>query len=103
MDDKTSRYPQQVAGLIFVDSSTPLQNRWPAWKVLPEFQPSSRLSTFFRQLGFSAGIPRLLGQCSRGDQGEDLCHMNVATPAAEFRNFDRSGEETVHTGPYGDL
>jgi pimeloyl-ACP methyl ester carboxylesterase len=101
--DYASRYPQQVAGLIFVDSSTPFQNRLPAWKASREFQAPTWLSTSFKQLGFSAGIPRLLGQCSRGPQGEDSCHMNLATSASEWSNFDRSGEETVHTGPYGDL
>jgi pimeloyl-ACP methyl ester carboxylesterase len=111
--DFVSRYPAQVAGLILIDSSTPLQNRAPAWKKLREEQPPSGWKAWIKQLVYSAGIPRLQGQCSRSLRGmdahaaklvtEDACHTNVATVAAELASFDRSGEETVHTGPYGDL
>ena len=37
-------------------------------------------------------------------QAEDQCHKQpCAAIAGEMESFDRSGEETVHTGPYGAL
>jgi hypothetical protein len=34
---------------------------------------------------------------------EDICHAPVGAMIAETDSFDRSGQETVHTGPYGAL
>jgi hypothetical protein len=36
-------------------------------------------------------------------QAEELCHQQLSAIAGEMDSFDRSGEETVHTGPYGAL
>jgi pimeloyl-ACP methyl ester carboxylesterase len=113
MRDYATRYPQNVAGLIFVDASTPLQNRDPAFKAHPNPRPPSWFRTLLRKATFAVGIPRLLGECSRSLPGfdphaaklqaEDQCHDQSAAVAAELESFDRSGEETVHTGPYGTL
>jgi pimeloyl-ACP methyl ester carboxylesterase len=111
--DYATRYPQQVAGLIFVDASTPFQNRDPAFS--PHFSVSGppfpqRLLT---QALFVSGIARWFGACSESYpqfdparsklQAAERCHLVVSSPAGESANFDRSGEETIHTGPYGDL
>jgi pimeloyl-ACP methyl ester carboxylesterase len=111
--DYASRYPENVVGLIFVDGSTPLQNRHPAFKAHPNPEPPSWFKVLLKKAAFAAGIPRLLGECSRRLPGfdphaaklqaEDQCHDRSAAVAAELESFDRSGEETVHTGPYGAL
>jgi pimeloyl-ACP methyl ester carboxylesterase len=111
--DYASRYPENVVGLIFVDGSTPLQNRHPAFKAHPNAEPPSWLKVLLKKAAFAAGIPRLLGECSRRLPGfdphaaklqaEDQCHDRSAAVAAELESFERSGEETVHTGPYGAL
>ncbi len=108
-----SRYPNNIVGLVFVDGSTPWQNRNPAFeaemvKSLPNWRTTLR-----NQLIYSMGIPRLRGACSRALlgfdgqaarlAGESLCHLSFATIAGEGDNFDRSGTETVHSGPFGDL
>ena len=59
------------------------------------------------------GVPRLMGMCSgeardagyalRKLNAEAICRMHYNSMAAEASAFDQSGEETVHTGPYGDL
>jgi pimeloyl-ACP methyl ester carboxylesterase len=110
--DYATRYPENVAGLIFVDGSTPLQNRNRLFKPHPDPAPS-RLGALWKKATIAAGIPRLLGACSRPLPGfgaqaarlqaEDQCHDRSAAVAAELGSFDRSGEETVHTGPYGTL
>ena len=36
-------------------------------------------------------------------QAEDLCRLHIGAMAAEMNSFNRSGKETVNTGPYGAL
>jgi pimeloyl-ACP methyl ester carboxylesterase len=113
MRDYATRYPENVAGLIFVDGSSPLQNRNPAFKAHSNSRPPSWFQTLWKKATFAVGIPRLLGECSDSLPGfephaaqlqaEDQCHDRSAAVAAELESFDRSGEETVHTGPYGTL
>jgi pimeloyl-ACP methyl ester carboxylesterase len=113
MRDYATRYPENVAGLIFVDASTPLQNRNPAFQADGNPRPPSWIQTLRKQATFALGIPRLLGECSGNLPGfdphtaelqaEDQCHDRSAAVTAELESFDRSGEETVHTGPYGAL
>jgi pimeloyl-ACP methyl ester carboxylesterase len=108
--DYATRYPAEVAGLIFVDGSTPLQNRNPA------FQMGGPPPWFFNiamRVAYSAGIPRLHGTCSLPFPGfdaqaeklqrEDICYGSFGAIAGELESFDQSGEETVGTGPYGAL
>jgi pimeloyl-ACP methyl ester carboxylesterase len=59
------------------------------------------------------GVPRWLGACSRRLPGfspeaqrlqdADFCDRHVDAGIGEMLHFHRSGEETVHDGPYGDL
>jgi pimeloyl-ACP methyl ester carboxylesterase len=110
--DYATRYPADIAGLIFVDGSTPLQNRHPAFKAL-DAKGQPWYSMLVNQGPFALGLPRLFGQCSHNFPGfepraatlqaEDLCHEQFGSIDAEEDSFDRSGEETVHTGPYGTL
>jgi pimeloyl-ACP methyl ester carboxylesterase len=116
-----TQYPVQVAGLVFVDSSTPLQNRdarlntgqgagLPLWESILEMRAAAIV-----------GYPRLKGECAGPDLGvgaeadawldhaaasmlgEDLCHVHYKAVQAEYDSFDASGQETLHTGPFGDL
>lgn len=111
--DYATRYPADVAGLIFVDGSTPLQNRNPAFKAHNAEESPRWFDMLLNKAKFAMGIPRLLGACSRNFPGfdaraarlqaEDLCHEPFGAIVGEMENFDRSGEETVDTGPYGAL
>jgi pimeloyl-ACP methyl ester carboxylesterase len=110
--DYATRYPDEVAGLIFVDSSTPLQNRNEAFKAF-DGKGAPWYVILLNRGAFIVGIPRLLGLCSESVPGfdlrvarlvaEDRCHEQFGESAGEMKSFDRSGEETVHTGPYGAL
>jgi pimeloyl-ACP methyl ester carboxylesterase len=109
--DYATRYPEDMVGLIFVDGSTPLQNRNPAFKGAEGKGPAEWARALQRTALFDLGIPRVFGQCSNKFPGfdasaatlqaEDLCHVQWGSIAAEEDSFDRSGEETDHTGPYG--
>ncbi len=112
--DYAARYPAQVAGLIFVDSSTPWQNRDPAFKSEMQSMPAplrvARESMV--QGAFVLGVPRWLGQCKHSFHNippavatlaaESRCHLIASSPLGEAKSFGRSGDETIHT-TFGDL
>lgn len=106
-------YPVEVAGLVFEDSSTPLQNRQPAYRAFDEPRKAKRFGVLLEEALIELGIPRLFGGCSgEFDQVkginqrvfyEDRCHEQFQTIGAEMESFDLSGQETVNTGPFGDM
>jgi pimeloyl-ACP methyl ester carboxylesterase len=111
--DYATRYSGDVAGLIFVDGSTPLQEKDPAFEAhLPTRSPGL-IQVLFTEAAFSAGIPRWHGTCvhppawpdpqAASLMVEDRCYPGIAESLGESRNWDRSGEETEHSGPYGAL
>ena len=110
--DYATRYPKDVAGLVFVDGSIPMQQDNPAIKPMMGKGPPP-WAILIAKPAFIAGVPRLLGKCSHATpgldahelrlQGEEFCGMHVQAPLGESGNFERSGLETVHTGPYGAL
>jgi pimeloyl-ACP methyl ester carboxylesterase len=113
--DYATRYPKAIAGLIFVDSATPLQQRDPAFRAFDAQEHQGQTGMLLNKAVFALGIPRLIGACSASRSelnsgfdahaaellAEDRCHEPFATIAGEAENLDRSGEETLHTGPYG--
>ena len=113
MRDYASHYPADIAGIVFVDVSTPLQDENPAVKAADPKGLRQWLSMLLLRARYIAGVPRLTGQCSgylpgsTGQAGilqaEDLCDFPFHAVAAEMDSFNQSGHETVHTGPYGAL
>ena len=111
--DYAARYPADVAGMVFVDGSTPLQEENPAFKAELAKNPPMWVVFLLARSAFIAGIPRLLGQCSRPMPGleahaarlvrEDTCHVQSGAVIAELNSVHESGLETVHAGPYGAL
>lgn len=106
-----SHYPGDVAGLIFVDGATPLQEDHES----PELRAHTSISTYayYSYVLVSAlGIPRLAGECApvpefggaAGKMEAELqCGELISELWREYSSMQRSGEETLHTGPYGDL
>lgn len=110
--DYASRYPQEIVGLIFVEAGTPLLEA----RESVELRAASNISMFqyyFYQADSTLGIERLTGGCSyapgAGDEyfervrAEDECGKLLEPLMREYQNIKQSGDETVHTGPYGDL
>ena len=107
--DYASLYPAQVKGLIFIDSSNPLQNKNPAFVDGGSGGPPAWLL----RTAMVAGIPRVIGMCSGGKPGprypmskeraEHICGMHYSSMSAELDNFDRSGEEALRSSSFGDL
>ncbi len=111
--DYAAHYPTEVAGLVFEDSSTPLQNRQPAYRAFEGPRKETSFDRFLNRATIQLGIPRLLGICSgRSDRVkgiserlfyEDRCHESFQAMEAEMEDFDLSGQETVNSGPFGDM
>jgi len=105
-----ARYPDSLSGLVFVDSSTPLQEeRLPVdpedanWRVeLVEFWWLNVL-----------GIPRLMGQCTREAGFSEAVGKMIAEEQCrpsfwkaverEAEEGTQSGKETINTGPFDSL
>jgi pimeloyl-ACP methyl ester carboxylesterase len=106
-----TRYPPDVTGLIFVDGSTPLQEDHGS----AELRARNSISKYVYDsyvAAFALGVPRLMGQCSavpgiEGPTGkmwsELQCGLLLSEWRREYTSIRRSGEETINTGPYGDL
>jgi len=110
--DYVTRYPANIEGLILMDSSTPDQTKRVEAVTGPQNSPHIALIIRIVRFAYSAGIPRLFGMCkpvagweaSAGRElGEDQCRSHFDALENEYFNFDASSEETLHTGPFGDL
>jgi len=111
--DYATRYPADVAGLIFVDTSTPFQDEDPAVKAAIAKKMPMGGMLLIRAV-YAAGIPRLEGACSQPIPGfeahagkllaEDSCYARMGALIAEvFDGMNPSSRKTAHTGPYGAL
>ncbi len=104
--DYATRYPEEVAGLVFVDAVSPSWglgkvNAFPHWFARLGLRTACSTNTFV-----------LVGSCAWPRPGTGprwklaiggLCHQQVCALGPESDSFARSGEETVQTGPYGAL
>jgi pimeloyl-ACP methyl ester carboxylesterase len=105
--DFASKFPEQVAGLVLVDSSTPLQQDDPTYKAFDSPRRVSKWVVLMNQAVFIVGIPRLMGACdipfaSTTEQAARLrsaseCHQSFDTDTREQEALDASGKETLHT------
>lgn len=111
--DYAAHHPTETAGLVFEDSSTPLQNRQPAYRAVNKPRTESRFSILLNEATIVLGIPRLFGACSGESDRvkginqrvfyEDRCHEQFQTIGSEMEAIDLSGQETIETRPFGDM
>ncbi len=108
-----TRYPQDLAGLIFVDGSTPLQEERAEFKAVASKGPNPTLVRLLMKPVFILGIPRIMGVCSHPMPSfeahagkilaEDQCRAPITAMGLEFESIKQSGNETIPSGPYGSL
>jgi pimeloyl-ACP methyl ester carboxylesterase len=107
-----SRFPGEVAGLVFVDSPAPLEMaNVPAEVRALRHHADSDMA--MRKWRVALGIARLMGECSRVQPGfepyADWLKADSCIPSffeailAEASASELSGRETLGTGPFGDL
>jgi pimeloyl-ACP methyl ester carboxylesterase len=106
--DYAALYPSEVAGLIFVDSSTPFQDRNAPYAAR-RWDPRS----WFFRAALILGVPRLIGMCSHPGDGadaafetirnEDICRFHYGPYAAELGGFDRSSQQVERSPSFGSI
>jgi pimeloyl-ACP methyl ester carboxylesterase len=107
--DYATRYPGQVAGLVFLDSLTP--SHLPASVAALDHHGPLAMALF--KTAIALGIPRLLGDCSTPPPGfdatadlwrADACKPGYVTAVArEQAGRAQSPAEVWHAGALGDL
>lgn len=105
-------YRSSLAGMVFVDGSTPLQDPLfpPVYAAIDRQRRSEMLG---QQIQMALGWFRLTGECNRIDRGfeayaawirADSCIPEQMTAVErELDAVPASGEETIHSGPFGAL
>jgi pimeloyl-ACP methyl ester carboxylesterase len=107
-----AHYPGDLAGLVFIDGATPLQDsRIP--KALLKIQQDQRRDMPWQKLLMILGWYRLLGDCSSIPSGfeayGDWIKADSCVPSQidaieqELDAEQASGQETIHAGPFGSL
>ena len=107
-----AHYPADLAGLVFVDGATPLQDdRIP--KALVKIQEDQRNQLPWQKLLMTLGWYRLHGDCTSVPPGfeaysawikADSCIPSQVNAMENELDAERaSGEETIHAGPFGNL
>jgi pimeloyl-ACP methyl ester carboxylesterase len=104
-----TRYPDDLAGLIFVDAATPGQRQ----RFDAIFGPPDPPHYTLRKWANFLGISRAKGACSKVPPGLEFergfiyanhCKTSVMDGiSAEEKAIDRSSDETLHSGPFGAL
>jgi pimeloyl-ACP methyl ester carboxylesterase len=104
--DYAELYPSEVAGLIFVDSSAPYQDRNSARR-------SGGPPPWLYHLAMIVGVPRLIGMCSYHGHGpdaafhtmrnEDICRVHFGILSAEPDQIDQSSAEVERSHSLGSL
>lgn len=107
-----ARYPKDLAGLVFIDGATPLQDdRIPP--ALVKIQDRQRRDMPQEKLLMTLGWYRLRGDCGQVEPGfehyaawikADSCIPSQITAMEHELDAERtSGEETLHAGPFSPL
>ena len=105
-------HPADIAGIVFIDGSTPRQDlHFP-----PEIERETNkilLQSEFVNIASAIGILRAMGQCDQVQPGfesyaawikADSCHSSQFTSfKRELAAVPASGDETLHTGPFGNM
>ena len=104
-------YPLELVGLVFIEGASPLQETRESAELRAQSLPSK--SQYYSYVAANAlGIPRLTGDCSADDRfdgqirrmkGQLDCGTLLSEIWREYTTSQRSGEETINTGSYGDL
>ena len=103
-----THFPEHVAGIVFVDGSSPGQFKIPVIANEVNSQSWAPLHAAailgLPRLNWLLGrpVPDMSPQAGR-DEAEAEFHTHVGALATEMHSFFRSGDEVAQTGPYGAL
>jgi pimeloyl-ACP methyl ester carboxylesterase len=105
-----ARHPKDIAGIVFIDGSTPQQDRFFPGELKKE-EDKYRVESELMKIATEIGVARAMGQCNEVQTGfeayaawikADSCHpLQYTSIARETSAVPVSGDEAVHTGPFG--
>lgn len=111
--DYASHYPENLVGLIFVDAITPVQPGQLSPELRADLYEIPTYEYYIFSMTYGLGIPRVMGECSKVYAGfeehtermlaESVCNSLLGEIWKEYKGWWQSFDETIHTGPYGNL
>ena len=84
--DYATRYPADIVGIVFEDSSTPLQDENPVLKAASGKVPPRWAFELLAKSAMSIGVPRLMGMCSQSIKGSEDPAQAVAASSTDAAN-----------------
>ena len=113
MRNYAAHYPQGVAGIVFIDGSTPQQDKYFPASIEKKQEQFVKILFPLAKAATATGVLRALGQCTKITPGmesyaawikADTCAPSQITSVErEMKGVPASGDETVHSGPFGNL
>jgi hypothetical protein len=101
------------AGLIFVDAVTPVRPDQLSPELRADLYEIPTYEYYIFSMMYGLGLPRVMGQCSKAYAGfeehtermlaESVCNSSLSAIWNEYKGWGQSFDETIRTGPYGDL
>jgi hypothetical protein len=101
------------AGLIFVDAVTPVRPDQLSPEPRADLYEIPTYEYYIFSMMYGLGLPRVMGQCSKAYAGfeehtermlaESVCNSSLGAIWNEYKGWGQSFDETIRTGPYGDL
>ncbi|MGD0890337.1 MAG: alpha/beta hydrolase [Terracidiphilus sp.] len=108
-----AQYPQQVAGIVFIDGSTPQQDKYFPASIEKKQAQFVKILFPLVEVATVTGVLRAMGQCTEVAPGAesyaawikaDTCMPSqIISVEREMKAVPASGDESVHTGPFGDM
>jgi pimeloyl-ACP methyl ester carboxylesterase len=113
MRNYAATYPQGVAGIVFIDGSTPQQDKYFPASIEKKQAQFVKILFPLVEAGTVTGVLRAMGQCTQVAPGmeayatwikADSCAPSqIISVEREMKAVPASGDESVNTGPSGNI
>lgn len=113
MRNYAAKYPQSVAGIVFIDGSTPQQDKYfPASlektqtmyiKILIPLAEAATVTGVLRAMGQCAPIKPGMESYAAWIKADSCVPSQIISVDREFKAVPVSGDESVNSGPFGNL
>jgi pimeloyl-ACP methyl ester carboxylesterase len=113
MRNYAAKYPQGVAGIVFIDGSTPQQDKYFPASIEKKTTEFVNILFPLAEAATVTGVLRAMGQCTEIKPGmesyaawikADTCAPSqIPSSLREMKGVAVSGDETVNAGPFGNM
>ena len=111
MRNYAAHYPENIAGIVFIDGSTPQQDKYFPASIEKKQEQFVKILFPLAKAATATGVLRAIGQCTAITPGmeaytawikADSCAPSQITSVErEMKGVPASGDESVNTGPFG--